>query len=41
VHLTLSPNLYDKAETHAKQQRETIQDTIRRALKRLLEDERG
>lgn len=41
VHLTLSPSLYDKAGALAKEKRETIQDTIRRALKRLLDDERG
>jgi hypothetical protein len=41
VHLTLSPSLYDKTEKIAKAKRETLQDTIRRALKKLLEDERG
>jgi hypothetical protein len=41
VHLTLSPTIYDKAEKHAKQKRETLQDLIRRGLRRLLEDERG
>jgi hypothetical protein len=40
VHLTLSPAVYDKTESLAKQKRESIQDTIRRALTRLLDDER-
>jgi hypothetical protein len=41
VHLKLSPALYDKTEQVAKIKRETVQSTIRRALKRLLEAERG
>jgi hypothetical protein len=41
IHLKLSPSLYDKADKVAKTKRESIQDTIRRALKRFLEDERG
>ena len=41
VHLTLSAAAFDKAEQHAKARRESIQDVIRRGLKRLLEDERG
>jgi len=40
VHLTLPARDYDKAERVAKQCRESIQDTIRRGLKRLL-DEHG
>jgi hypothetical protein len=41
VHLTLSAKDYDRAEQLAKQRRETLQDTIRRAIKRLIADERG
>jgi hypothetical protein len=40
VHLRLAPSDFDRAEKLAKQYRESIQDTIRRGLKRLL-DERG
>lgn len=40
VHLKLSSIDYDKAERLAKQDRESLQDLIRRGLKRLL-DERG
>lgn len=40
VHLTLSTDDYDKAASLAKQCRESLQDLIRRGLKRLL-DERG
>lgn len=40
IHLRLAATDYDKAERLAKQCRESIQDTIRRGLKRLL-DERG
>jgi hypothetical protein len=41
VHLTLSAADFDRADKHAKQKREKLQDLIRRGLKRLLEDERG
>lgn len=41
VHLTLSASVYDRAERMAKERRESIQDVIRRSLKRLIEDERG
>jgi hypothetical protein len=41
VHLTLPAADYDKAEKHAKSRRESLQDMIRRGLKRLLDDERG
>lgn len=41
VHLMLSAKVYDQAEQHAKKHRETLQDMIRRAVKRLIEDERG
>lgn len=41
VHLMLSAKVYDQAEQHAKKHRESIQDTLRRALKRLIEEERG
>lgn len=41
VHLTLRAADFDKAGQLAKKCRETLQDTIRRALKRLIEDERG
>lgn len=40
VHLKLPARVYDQADQLAKQNRETIQETIRRGLKRLL-DERG
>lgn len=41
VHLTLSAADYDKADKLAKHNRETLQETIRRGLKKLLDDERG
>lgn len=41
VHLRLPAGDYDGAERLAKRHRESIQDTIRRGLKRLLDDERG
>lgn len=41
VHLTLRAIDYDKAEKLAKKHRETLQQTIRRALTKLIEDERG
>lgn len=41
VHLTLAAKDYDQAERLAKQRRESIQDVIRRGLKRLLTDQRG
>lgn len=41
VHLKLAAVDYDRAEQLAKKHRESIQDTIRRAIKRLFEDERG
>jgi hypothetical protein len=40
VHLTLSAKDYDRAEQIAKQKRESLQDTIRRAIKRLIDDAR-
>lgn len=40
VHLRIAATDYDRAERLAKQCRESIQDTIRRGLRRLL-DERG
>lgn len=40
VHLKLSAADYDKAAQLARQARESLQDVIRRGLKRLL-DERG
>jgi hypothetical protein len=41
VHLKLPASVYDTADKLAKQGRESIQDVIRRGLKRLLLDERG
>ena len=41
VHLRLAPKDYDKTYQLAKQRRESVQDVIRRGLKRLLVDERG
>lgn len=41
VHLTLPAREFDHAERVAKQHRESIQDVIRRGLKRLLDDEHG
>lgn len=41
VHLKLPAADYDHAERLAKQHRESVQDLIRRGLKRLLDDERG
>ena len=41
VHLKLAPMDYDLADRHARQRRESIQDLIRRGLRRILTDERG
>lgn len=41
VHLKLSAVDYDNANRYARDRRETIQQVIRRGLKRLLTDERG
>lgn len=41
IHLTLPAADFDLAERHAKQRRESLQDMLRRGLKRLLDDERG
>lgn len=41
VHLTLPARDYDKADKLAQRNRESLQDMIRRGLKRLIEDERG
>jgi hypothetical protein len=41
VHLKLAAMDFDRAERLAKVHRESIQDVIRRGLKRLLTDERG
>jgi len=41
VHLTLPACDYDQADRLAHLTRESIQDIIRRGLKRLLHDERG
>lgn len=41
VHLKLSANEYDRAFKIAQQGRESVQDVIRRGLKRLIHDERG
>lgn len=41
VHLTLPARDYDKVDRIAQRNRESVQDTIRRGLKRLIEDERG
>lgn len=41
VHLRVTATDYDKAERLAKQCRESIQDTIRRGLKRLLDEHGG
>ena len=41
VHLTLPAADYDRADKLAHEKRESLQDLIRRGLKRLLDDERG
>jgi len=41
VHLKLSAADYDKADKLATLKRESVQDLIRRGLKRLLDDEHG
>lgn len=41
VHLKLTACDYDRADRLAKERRESIQDVIRRGLRRLIEDERG
>jgi hypothetical protein len=41
VHLVLPAKDYDKVEQLAKKSREKLHDTIRRAIKRFIEDERG
>lgn len=41
VHLKLGARDYDHAERLAKQNRESIQEVIRRGLKRLLTEDRG
>lgn len=41
VHLKLPARDYDRAERIARESRESVQDVIRRGLKRLLTDERG
>lgn len=41
VHLMLSAKVYDQAEQLAKKRCESIQDTLRRALIRLIKEERG
>jgi hypothetical protein len=41
VHLKLPAKVYDSAYEHARARRESVQDTIRRGLTRLLRDERG
>jgi hypothetical protein len=41
VQMRLPAAMFDKAAEHARTKRESIQDTIRRGLKRLLDDERG
>ncbi len=41
VHLTLPALVYDRADKLARRNRESLQDVIRRGLKRLIEDERG
>lgn len=41
VHLKLPAVVYDKADKLARGNRESLQDLIRRGLKRLLIDERG
>jgi hypothetical protein len=40
VHLTLAAKDYDRAEELAKKSRESIQELIRRGLKRLIETSR-
>lgn len=40
VHLTLPARDFDKADQLARGNRESLQDVIRRGLKRLLDDER-
>lgn len=41
VHLKLPARDYDSAYKHAQARRESVQETIRRGLKRLLTEERG
>ncbi len=41
VHLTLPAIEYDKVDRLSRQKRESIQQIIRRGLRRLLEDESG
>ena len=41
VHLKLAPMDFDRADRHARDRRESIQDVIRRGLRRILTDERG
>lgn len=41
VHLKLPASVFDRADSLAKERRESIQDLIRRGLLRLLQDERG
>lgn len=41
VHLKLAAIDYEKAEKLAKRQRESLQAMIRRAIKKLIVDERG
>lgn len=41
VHLKLASADYDKADRMAKKNRESIQEVIRRGLKRLITDERS
>jgi hypothetical protein len=41
LHLKLSTPDYDRLDRMARQQRESVQDVIRREVKRILHDERG
>jgi len=41
LHLKLSTPDYDRLDRIARQQRESVQDLIRRSVKRILTDERG
>jgi hypothetical protein len=41
VHLTLPASEYDKADRLRQRNRETLQDLIRRGLRKLIDDERG
>jgi hypothetical protein len=41
VHLKIAPTDYDRAYRHARERRESIQDVIRRGLRRILTDERS